>query len=94
MATHKSALKRVRQTLRRTQVNRRNLSRLRTQIKSLRKTIASGKAEEAIKSLKSTISLIDASVTKGVVHRNAANRYKSRLTRRVTALRQKASPAA
>ncbi|MFI5174056.1 MAG: 30S ribosomal protein S20 [Terriglobia bacterium] len=94
MATHKSALKRVRQTLRRTQVNRRNLSRLRTQIKSLRKIMASGNAEEAGKSLKSAISLIDASVTKGVVHRNAANRYKSRLTKRVNALRQKASPAA
>jgi small subunit ribosomal protein S20 len=56
--------------------------------------MASGNAEEAGKSLKSAISLIDASVTKGVVHRNAANRYKSRLTKRVNALRQKASPAA
>ena len=94
MATHKSALKRVRQTLRRTQVNRRNLSRLRTQIKSFRKILTAGKADEAGKNLKATIALIDASVTKGVIHRNAANRYKSRLTKRVNALRQKAPSAA
>jgi small subunit ribosomal protein S20 len=90
MASHKSALKRVRQTIRRTAANRRNTSQLRTQIKSLRKLIAAGKVEEARQTLRATVSVIDASTTKGVLHRNAANRYKSRLTQRVTAMSKKA----
>jgi len=94
MATHKSALKRVRQTLRRTQVNRRNLSRLRTQIKAFRKVLDGGKPEESRKAMRTTVSIIDASVSKGVIHRNAANRYKSRLTRRLNALLRKPAPSA
>lgn len=94
MASHKSALKRVRQTTRRTEVNRRNLSRLRTQIKTLRKAIASGKPDEARNSLLATVSVIDASVTKGVIHRNAANRYKSRLTKHVNDLERKTASRA
>ncbi len=90
MASHKSALKRARQTVRRTEVNRRNASRLRTQIKSLRKLIAAGKPEEAQAALRETISVIDGSATKGVLHRNAANRYKSRLTKHVLSLNKKA----
>ena len=90
MASHTSALKRVRQTERRTEVNRRNLSRLRNQIKSLRTIIATGKAEEAEKALHATIRVIDQSVTKGVIHRNAANRHKSRLSKHVKDLRKKA----
>lgn len=93
MATHKSALKRVRQTARRTQVNRRNMTRLRTQVKTLRKVIASGNTSEANRVLKNTMSLVDASVSKGIIHRNAANRYKSRLTRHVNTLSKKASPS-
>ncbi len=90
MASHKSALKRVRQTTRRTESNRRNSSRLRTQFKTLRKAIGACQAEQASQLLKKTISTIDASVTKGVIHKNAANRYKSRLTKRVNALAAKA----
>jgi small subunit ribosomal protein S20 len=90
MASHTSALKRVRQTQRRTEVNRRNLSRLRNQIKSLRNIIATGKADEAEKALHTTVTVIDQSVTKGVIHRNAANRHKSRLAKHVKDLRKKA----
>ncbi|MDD5543615.1 MAG: 30S ribosomal protein S20 [Acidobacteriia bacterium] len=89
MATHKSAWKRVRQTARRTAVNRRNMGRLRTQIKSLRKIIASGNGSDAQTVLTQTLSVIDRSVTKGVIHRNTADRYKSRLTKRVSALGKK-----
>jgi small subunit ribosomal protein S20 len=80
MANHKSAEKRVRQTERRNEVNRRNRSRLRTEIKRLRAAIASGDAEQARALLTSTVSIIDKSVQKGVLHSNAAARYKSRLT--------------
>ncbi len=75
-----SVLKRIRQTERRTTVNRANRSRLRTQIKGFRKAIAAGNAEEAKTLLNPTLSLIDKMIQKGVLHRNTAARYKSRLT--------------
>jgi len=83
MANHKSAEKRIRQTERRNEVNRRNRSRLRTQVKALRTAIADGDQGQAQTALKETVSLIDKAIQKGVLHRNAAARYKSRLTVRV-----------
>ena len=83
MANHKSAEKRIRQTERRNEVNRRNRSSLRTQLKALRAAIAEGDQEQARAALNETVSLIDKSIQKGVLHRNAAARYKSRLTVRV-----------
>jgi small subunit ribosomal protein S20 len=80
MANHKSAEKRMRQTERRKEVNRRNRSRLRTQIKSLRAAIEDGDQDQAKALLAKTVSVIDKSIQKGVIHRNAAARYKSRLT--------------
>ncbi|HZS45548.1 MAG TPA: 30S ribosomal protein S20 [Blastocatellia bacterium] len=86
MANHKSAEKRNRQTERRTEVNRGNRSRLRTEIKKLRTAIDSGNQAEAGKLLSSTLSLIDKSVQKGILHRNAAARHKSRLSGHVAEL--------
>lgn len=63
--------------------NRANSSRLRTQMKKLRGAISDGDAARARELLTPTESLIDKSVQKGVIHRNAAARYKSRLTRQV-----------
>jgi small subunit ribosomal protein S20 len=83
MANHKSAEKRIRQTERRNEVNRRNRARLRTQVKALRAAIAAGDQTQAKAALNETVSLIDKSIQKGVLHRNAAARYKSRLTVRV-----------
>ena len=83
MANHKSAEKRIRQNERRNEVNRRNRSSLRTQVKALRTAIAAGDQEQAKAALNETVSLIDKSIQKGVLHRNAAARYKSRLTVRV-----------
>lgn len=84
MANHKSAEKRMRQTERRNEVNRRNRSRLRTQLKKLRAAIADGDAAEAQTLLPETVSLIDKSIQKGILHPNAAARYKSRLTSSVS----------
>ena len=82
MPNHKSAEKRVRQSERRRVVNRANRGRLRTAMKELRSTLEkSGK--EAVALLPKTISEIDKAVQKGVIHRNAAARQKSRLTARV-----------
>jgi small subunit ribosomal protein S20 len=82
MATHKSADKAHRQSLRRQGANRANVSRLRTEIKRIRET-AAGDVAAAQKLLPGTISLIDKSVQKGVLHENAAARHKSRLSRLV-----------
>ena len=84
MPNHKSAEKRVRQSERRRVVNRSNRARLRTAIKNLRGTLAKGTGKDATDLLPKTISEIDKAVQKGVLHRNAAARYKSRLTARVT----------
>lgn len=90
MANHASALKAHRQNLVNRERNRQLRSRLRTALKSLRASLSGGKADEAKGSFNATVSLIDRMVTKGVIHRNAAARYKSRLTLR---LRQVAAAA-
>ena len=86
MAHHASALKRMRQSEKRKARNRKNVSQLKTQVKKLRTAIAEGNAEAAQKLLPTTMGEIDKAAKKGVVHDNAASRYKSRLTRKVTAL--------
>ncbi|HEX8502711.1 MAG TPA: 30S ribosomal protein S20 [Pyrinomonadaceae bacterium] len=84
MPNHKSAEKRVRQNEKRREVNRGNRSRLRTGIKKLRAAMESGDAGSTQALLPETVSLIDKAVQKGVLHRNAAARYKSRLTVRAS----------
>ena len=83
MPNHKSAEKRVRQNEQRRQINRGNRGRLRSSVKKLRAALATGNTGEAQALLAETVSTIDKAVQKGVLHRNAAARYKSRLTLRV-----------
>ena len=85
MAHHASALKQERQSLKHRDRNRRNLSRLKTTIKSLRSAIAKGDAAAVKGALAETVSQIDKAAKKGIIHDNAAARYKSRLSRRVNA---------
>jgi small subunit ribosomal protein S20 len=66
--------------------NRRNVSQLKGQIKKLRAALTAGKADEARKLLSETAGEIDRAAKKGVIHDNAAARYKSRLSRRFNAL--------
>ena len=80
MPNHKSAEKRVRQNEKRRLINRGNRTKVRTYIKKLRAALDSGKSDEVQKVLPDAISVIDKSVQKGVLHKNAAARYKSRLT--------------
>jgi small subunit ribosomal protein S20 len=82
MPNHKSAEKRVRQNERRRVVNRSNRSRLRTAVKELRSALDKD-GKNATELLPKTVSEIDKAVQKGVLHRNAAARQKSRLTARV-----------
>ena len=81
-----SVLKRIRQTIARTEVNRANRSRVRTAMKSLRSVIASGNAAEAKKLLPETLSAIDRAIRIGALKENTANRYKSNLALAVNAL--------
>ena len=86
MAHHASALKQMRQSVKSRARNRKNVSQVKTQIKKLRAAIAAGDAETARKLLSETVGEIDKAAKKGVVHDNAAARYKSRLSRKVNAL--------
>jgi small subunit ribosomal protein S20 len=86
VAHHASALKQMRQGEKRRARNRKNLSQLKTQVKKLRAAIAEGDAEAAKNLLPETVGEIDKAAKKGVVHDNAASRYKSRLARKVSAL--------
>lgn len=83
MANHKSAEKRIRQTEKRTAVNRSNRSRLRTQVKKLRAALLHNDKAQSVELLNPTISVIDKAVNKGIIHKNTAARYKSRLTKHV-----------
>jgi small subunit ribosomal protein S20 len=85
-ARHASALKQMRQSRKRRVRNRMNVSQVKTQIKKLRAAIAAGDKGAATKLLSATVGEIDRAVKKGVVHDNAASRYKSRLSRKVSAL--------
>lgn len=91
MANHVSALKRARQTVKKTAVNRANRSRFRTSLRALREAIQKGDAKAASEQLRATVSIIDKSAQKGVIHANTASRYKSRLNARVKAVAQKQS---
>ena len=82
MPNHKSAEKRMRQNEKRRLVNRGNRGKLRTGIKKLLAALEGGDAGAAKALLPQTVSLIDKAVQKGALHRNAAARFKSRLTLR------------
>ena len=79
MAHHKSALKRVRQTAKRTVHNRSMRADLRTNIKKFRLLQESGNLEQARDAYPNVQKNIDKAVTKGVLHKRTGARYKSRL---------------
>jgi small subunit ribosomal protein S20 len=74
-----------RQTVKRTEHNRQLRSKLRTGLKNIRAAIDAGDVTKAKAALNATYSLIDKMAGKGIIHRNAAGRYKSRLARRTAA---------
>ena len=86
MANTYSAIKRVRQTERRTDFNRKNRTRLRNQIRAMRRALAGKDAKAAAAELPRTFSVIDQSTKKGIIHKNTAARYKAKLHLRVKAL--------
>jgi small subunit ribosomal protein S20 len=86
VASHKSALKRIKQTRVRTLRNKVHRTRLRHQIRDLRHALDTKDKAAAEKLLRPTLALIDHMIRRGILHRNTAARYKSRLTVRYGAL--------
>jgi small subunit ribosomal protein S20 len=86
MANHVSSLKRARQTVKRTAVNRANRSRVRSSLRALREALVKGDVGVAQAQYRSTVSILDKSVQKGIFHDNTVSRYKSRLNARLKAL--------
>jgi small subunit ribosomal protein S20 len=86
MANTVSSLKRVRITERRTAINRSRKSRLRHQIRAMRRLLERKDAQGATKTLPATFSLVDRAAKWGIIKKNTAARYKSRLTLRLRKL--------
>ena len=80
----KSALKANRQNVKRRDHNRQMRSRLRTALKAIRASLDAEDVEGAKTALNQTVSIVDKMATKGIIHRNTAGRYKSRLSARLT----------
>ena len=80
----KSALKANRQNVKRREHNRQMRSKLRSALKAIRVSLDAKDLESAKAALSQTVSIVDKMATKGIIHRNTAARYKSRLTLRLT----------
>ena len=87
MANHKSALKRIRQTAKRTEFNRAFRSRARTFVKKARLAIDDGNAKSAEEATRLAIQELDKTASKGVIHKRNAARRKSRLMKQLNALK-------
>jgi len=87
VASHASALKAHRQSLKRREQNREFRAKLRTALKSIRSAIDKKDVAAAGQELNKTVSLIDKLASKGIIHRNAAARYKSRISTRLAKIR-------
>jgi small subunit ribosomal protein S20 len=74
-------MKAHRQTLKRTAHNREMRAKLRTGLKAIRGAVSAGQTDQAKTLLRDTYSLVDKMSAKGIIHDNAAGRYKSRLAK-------------
>ena len=86
MAHHKSAIKRIKQSIKKTARNRHVSSTLKTYIKRVREAVEAKDKEAAVAALKVAIPVIDSTATKGVIHSSTASRNVSRLTKLVNTL--------
>lgn len=86
MAHHASAKKRIRQTIKRTSVNRMRVGALRTSLRKVEEAIASGDQAAAAAAFKAAQPLVARGAQKGVLHKNTAGRKLSRLSRRIKAM--------
>jgi small subunit ribosomal protein S20 len=81
---NKSALKANRQNVKRREHNRGLRAKLRTGLKGIRKSLDAKDVDGAKKALQTLQSLVDKMATKGIIHKNTASRYKSRLAAKLS----------
>lgn len=93
MAHHRSAKKRIRQTAKRTAINRSRMSRIKTFVRKVEDALAKGDPEAARAAFAQAEPEIRRGVTKGVLHLNTASRKISRLSRKVRSLAASPAPA-
>lgn len=86
MANHQSAKKRIRQTVRRTEVNRTRRGRIRTYVRKVEEAIEGGDKAAAETAMQSAMPELHRGVLRGIMHKNTAARKISRLTRRINSL--------
>ena len=91
MATHKSAEKRHRQSVKRTAINRARVSRVRTYVKKVETALASGDKEAARAAFAAAAPEMQRGVAKGVMHKNTVARKLSRLSARIKSMGSTAS---
>lgn len=89
MATHKSAIKRHRQNIKRRGRNAVVKSEIKTAVKHVKETTAQGNKENALTLLAKAVKLLDKAVSKKTLHRNNASRKISRLTAAVNSIAAK-----
>jgi small subunit ribosomal protein S20 len=82
MPNIKSSIKRVKTSEKRRQLNASQKSALRTAVKAAENALAGGDAAQAKTALQFAMKKLDKAVTKGLIHKNAAARKKSRLAKR------------
>lgn len=90
MAHSLSSKKRVRQNVRQRTLNRSRRSALRTQLRKCNDLLGKGSVEPTEAAIRQAIRTLDREANRGTLHRNAAARRKSRLVRRLNALKSKA----
>ena len=91
MANHKSAIKRIRQTERRSEVNQVNRGKMRTQLKKFDEAAAEGDHTVVAGLIGETMGALDKAVQKGLIKKGRADRLKSRLTIRANKLKTAAA---
>ena len=87
MANIKSARKRAKQAVERRVHNMSLRTEVRSAIKNAKKALAAGKKEDAARALRESQRIIDRVVAKGILHRNAGDRHKSRLAHALKGLK-------
>ena len=91
MAHSLSSKKRIRQNVNRRALNRARRSALRTKLRECGEQFAHGSPADTEKGVRETCQVLDREANRSTLHRNAAARRKSRLTRRLNALKKKAA---
>ena len=86
MANIKSAIKRLKQNEKRRLHNQAKKSEMRTYMKKVEQAVLNNDLEAAKETLKIAVRKIDKAASKGIIHKNTANRYKSKLYRKVNSL--------